>query len=334
MLACLCGHVSAGNSPPSIADTKASNSDRVAAENLKTLRAILSQPENRIDLARAKLTIDQMIDPTVDAESVLKQIDMLASDVRAHVPLTASSEELQEALRSYIYQAGAWNGDHPFRYDLEDPFGRNVKNKLLTTYLRTRKGNCVSMPILYLLVGRKLGLDLSLAKVPTHYYLIFHYAGEKTINMETTTGGYKLDSSYRRDLPMTDEALMKGLYMRPLNARETVIEMVEALSQFYAQQDRANAMISLADLAMEYSPRDAEALVQKGYAYSVLLEQEYKTKYASPMDIPLAERQLFVEKQQRGRMWYKKAEAMGWRQPSEAQEEKYVQSVENAKERQ
>jgi hypothetical protein len=39
----------------------------------------------------------------------------------------------------------------------------DVRDKLISTYLATRRGNCVSMPILVLLVGERMGLDLSLS---------------------------------------------------------------------------------------------------------------------------------------------------------------------------
>src|SRR5262249_22114665 len=48
------------------------------ASDLKTVRALLEQPESQMDLADIKLTIDQMIDPAIDKAAVLKQLDEMA----------------------------------------------------------------------------------------------------------------------------------------------------------------------------------------------------------------------------------------------------------------
>ena len=73
----------------------------------------------------------------------------MAATVKALAGPRAKSAEIAQVLRSYLYDAGTWNHRQPFRYDLEgDPLGREIPGKLLTNYLATRKGNCVSMPTL------------------------------------------------------------------------------------------------------------------------------------------------------------------------------------------
>ena len=43
----------------------ARNTKSVQDPNLQTIRALLEKPEDQVDLAKAKLTIDRMIDPSV-----------------------------------------------------------------------------------------------------------------------------------------------------------------------------------------------------------------------------------------------------------------------------
>ncbi len=96
-----------------------------------------------------------MLEPGIDVDGTLKQLDAMASDIKVRFPANASSRDKLEALRTYIYQPGPGNGNRPFRYDLDDPFDHNIKNKLLATYLSTHKGNCVSMPVLVVILGQK-----------------------------------------------------------------------------------------------------------------------------------------------------------------------------------
>jgi regulator of sirC expression with transglutaminase-like and TPR domain len=128
-------------------------------------------PDSRLDYARAKLAFDRIIDPSLNAETTLAEVERLARNATAIAGPDATPQRKLAALRQVIYQSGVWNGNRPFSYDHADPLGINVRNKLLSTYLATRRGNCVSMPILFLLVGERMGLNLSLSTAPLHVFV-------------------------------------------------------------------------------------------------------------------------------------------------------------------
>lgn len=282
-------------------------------------------------MARVKLTVDHMIDPSIDVESTLEQLDAMAADVRKRVPLQASKRDTLEALRSYLYQPGPWNNNQPFRYDLDDPLGRTVRNKLLPTYIARRKGNCVSMPLLFLLLGKKLGLDVAAATAPEHVFVKFRDEAGNVVNIEATSGGFKQDASYRRDMPMTDQALANGLYMRALGKRETVALMISTLIESYGETNKPEHTIAVSDLVLEFYPKDAQAMLFKGHAYSQIIKREFMSRYASPTQIPATERPRYRELSYTNNLWYNKAEALGWRQPDQVQEAKYMDTVNRAK---
>ncbi len=65
-------------------------------------------------------------------------------------------------------------GQHlPFRYDFEDPFGKEDWSKMFVSrLLTTRKGQCHSMPLLYLLLAEEMGIhDAWLTHSPNHSYI-------------------------------------------------------------------------------------------------------------------------------------------------------------------
>ena len=131
--------------------------------DLAIVRGILTLPESDIDLATAKLTIDRLMEPSIDVQAALRQLDAMAATVKAAILASAPSRLKLEVLRQHLYTANAWNGNRPYHYDLDDPLGRNLRNKLLPVYLETRAGNCVSMPLLFVVLRQKLGIDLTLA---------------------------------------------------------------------------------------------------------------------------------------------------------------------------
>lgn len=113
---------------------------------------------------------------------------------------------------------------------MADPLGRNPANKLLTRYIRTRLGNCVTMPLLATILGRRIGLKMTLAAAPLHVFVKYTDDSGTVWNLEATSGlGFTRDIWYRKELPMTDSAIGSGIYLRPLSEEENVALMATSL---------------------------------------------------------------------------------------------------------
>ncbi|MFC3655409.1 transglutaminase family protein [Xanthomonas hyacinthi] len=304
------------------------------AQTLAQLQAQFSLPEQRIDLAQAKLVIDRLIDPTIDSRAVLREVDALVAATKARTPTMASKRGRMDVLLSTLYQPGAWNGNRPFSYDLSDPMGRNRRNKLLSTYLTSRKGNCVSMPILVAILGQRLGLHTVLATAPEHLLVKFVDDQDMWVNVEATAGGYKFDSSYERETGITPSATQNEIYLRPLSPREEVGAMASTLMEHFAAQKNGEALLAVADMALAANGKDTVAMIQKANANYLLLQARYASKYPRPADIPKDKLADFQTLSRENLAWFAKAEQMGWVQPSEAKEQNYLQSIQREKARQ
>ncbi len=305
----------------------------VDLESAKRLRTILQQPEPEIDLAKAKLTIDKLIDPAIDIEAGLKKIDAMVAGIKAMPDFGTSNTAKMLALKRYLYQPGEWNNYQPYQYDLDDPLGTRIGNKLLPTYLASKKGNCVSMPFLFILLGQRLGIDVTASTAPLH--VLAKVKDEMTgawYNVEPTSGANPTrDVWYRQHLPMTDEAIANGVYLQPLTKKETVAVMVTTLAEYYFEQREFEKAITITDLTLEYYPRDVEAMVRKASACYRLLEKYYFSKYRSPNDIPDRAKGHFEYLSRNNLQGFAKAEALGWREYRREDDEKYLQSVKEAK---
>lgn len=83
-----------------------------------TLIALLNEatthPET--DLAHAKLALDKLIDPSINISANLKTIDSMVAQIKSMLPdpARATDNEKMDAVRKYIYDAGAWNNHHSF----------------------------------------------------------------------------------------------------------------------------------------------------------------------------------------------------------------------------
>lgn len=273
---------------------------------------VLSVPDDQLDYGRAKLEFDRIIDPSLNVDAALAEIDRLASRACALAGAHASAAKLS-ALRRVIYESGDWNGGRPFAYDQADPLGLNVRNKLISTYLATRRGNCVSMPILFLIVGERMGLNLALSTAPLHIFLRYTEASGREINLEATSGGHPARVLwYRQNLPMTDRAIESGLYMRTLTRREAAAHMASTAVDFLMTEGRFQEAIEVAEVILQHYPRDGYTMVKLGTAYADLMRVEFVERFPTPAMIPPALRQRYTWLAGGNQRAFQAAEALGW----------------------
>jgi regulator of sirC expression with transglutaminase-like and TPR domain len=223
----------------------------------------------------------------------------------------AGSARTLSALRTVIYESGPWNGHHPFAYDHVN--FKSIRLKLLANYLTARRGTCVSMPILFLILAERLGLDMAFAFAPCHLYVRHRDELGRITNLEPTSGAEPArDVWIRQNFPITDRAVESGLYMRSLSRREGVAAMAEPVVHHLKQQGRWNEAADVCGVILRHSPRDAFALGNLGAACGNILRSEFLEKYRSVFLIPLPLRARYSLLLQKNHAAYARAEALGW----------------------
>lgn len=295
----------------------------------KTLKAILEQQESSIDFARAKLSIDKMVDPSIDIEANLKKINAIVKTIQSLLPAGATSRDKMLAVKKYLYEAGAWNDYQPYQYDFSDPKGTKIINKLLPTYLATKKGNCVSMPLLFIVLGQRLGIDVTASTAPEH--VLVKYTDSDTgqsYNLETTSGANpSRDVWYQQTMHITDEALINQVYLQKLSRQESLAVMATVLAESYSHNQEYEKAMMISDVVLKYYKKDVGAMLMKGSLFYRLLTQNYIKKYPTPNLIPVPERPYFEFLSINNHYWFEKAEALGWHEPTKEDEENYLKRV-------
>lgn len=101
--------------------------------------------------------------------------------------------------------------------------GTDSRNLFLHGLLSGHGGTCVTMPILYAAIGRRLGYPLKLVQAKEHFFLRWEELDGERFNVECTSPGFVShdDVYYRRyPKPLTDEELALGFYLHSLSPRE------------------------------------------------------------------------------------------------------------------
>ncbi|MDP8994038.1 MAG: transglutaminase-like domain-containing protein [Pseudomonadota bacterium] len=273
--------------------------------------AVLDRPDEALDYLEAKLAFDALVDPSLDGHRAREEVARLAEEGRRIAGAAPGEAGLLAALRTLIYRPGPWNGHRPFAYDHEN--FQSIRLKLIANYLRTRRGNCVSMPVLFLILAEKLGLDMTLATSPCHLYLRHRDASGRVVNLEATSGAEPArDVWIRQNFPISDRAVESGLYMRSLSRREGVALMAETVVHQLKSERRWEEAAAVCEAMLRHSPRDAFALANLGASCLNILRAEFVDKYRSVFLIPLPLRPRYALLQQKKDAAFTTAERLGW----------------------
>ncbi len=298
--------------------------------NGQTIEEILELPEEQINLAIAKLVIDKIVAPSIDIHLYLSKLDSMIIDIKKILGPRTKSMDKMLAIKTYLFDAGAWNNQQPYVYDLDDPLGRKIENKLLPNFIKTKKGNCVSMPFLFLILGKKMGIDVVASTAPLHIFVRFKddLTGD-VWNVETTNGGNPARNVwYMQQFQISEEAIRNGVYLKDLSNKETISLMLMVVEQFYIEKKEYEKALEICDLALKYYPNYAYALARKGNAYACILDRDVRQKGYSPKNpLPKDKENYYKNIFKLNMQCFEKAESLGWKEAGKEFDEKYLQMV-------
>jgi hypothetical protein len=226
--------------------------------------------------------------------------------------LDTSAEKLA-VLKRLICEPGPWNGNHPFADDMEDLLGKKLCDRRLHNYLAARRGNCITMPVLFAALGQRAGLNVTLAEAPQHLLVQYMHDTGAVWNLEPTSGGgFARDSHHRRELPMTDKAVAAGTNLRGLTREETAAIIAAHLAGQYLHDGGFKQAVITAGTLQRHYPRSACLMTLKGAACGEFLRRDMIARYKHESDMTpevkeYADR-LYVE----NLAAFEQSEALGW----------------------
>lgn len=227
----------------------------------------------------------------------------------------------------YMNDSSAINNYQPCTYDFDDFMGDKDWTKMFTTKLmKTKSGNCHSLPYYYKILCEEVGAKAHLTLAPNHVYIKHIDENGQWVNLELTNGGFPRDQWIIRQMAISVEAIKSEAYMKPLSQKESIaLTMFDLANSYEFQFGVDSFFLSVVDTALLYFPNCIPLLMSKAnyYAYTGMAEE----KKAVPNLATLQE----IDKQYQ--LIYTQINELGYKDmPAELYEE-WVQSVENEKQK-
>lgn len=233
---------------------------------------LLSREDSRIDLSRACLLIAQDAYPSLDVEHYLGQIERLAERLRGQLPQAVGAEERVVALNQFLYEdLGFWGNTE----DYYDP-----RNSYLNDVLERRTGIPITLSILYMEIGRRIGLPLEGVSFPGHFLVRLRLRGGVLI-LDAFAGGApqsedELRQRLQRVIPedAVGEAPVAELpldqFLEPATNRQILSRLLRNLKAIYREADKPELLLDVLNRMLLVSPDASAELRDRGFVYQRL----------------------------------------------------------------
>lgn len=151
----------------------------------------------------------------------------------------------------------------PFKYDFEDYMGeKDYKQMFVTKLLLTGKGQCHSLPLLYLMMAEQLGAKAWLSLAPEHSFVRFMDKNGNLLNYETTNGNLVSDNWLNQSGYINAVALKNKIYLDTLSQRELYAQCLGDLLLGYLKKfDYDGFAETMRQRILQLNPHNMTALM-------------------------------------------------------------------------
>jgi len=156
----------------------------------------------------------------------------------------------------------------------------NPKDLFLAGLLETRQGSCVSMPLLYLVIGQRLGMPVHLVALGKHFFIRWEEPGFR-MNIETTSISkiaWTPDDSVYLDIEGMKPDQLRGSDLRNLSNREVVGELFFTRMSYWHAKGPKYEDRSLHDLAVAHKLASEDPAIER--AFDVLVNHKSLSEYS------------------------------------------------------
>ena len=174
----------------------------------------------------------------------------------------------------------------PFKYDFVDYIGQKDWSKMFVTkLLKTKTGQCHSMPLLYLILAEQIQAEAFLSFSPSHSFIKFKDKNGKWYNIELTNGMFTASSFMINSGYIKAEAIQNHIYLQNLSKQELLSEFYVDLASGYIHKFGYDDFIEkVTDKALELYPNNVNAQMIKAHYCAIRFEFVAKQLGINPMD--------------------------------------------------
>lgn len=156
----------------------------------KAFQDQVNLPDEQIDLFHAALLICAEEYPDLDPGLYLPVIDQWSETMRQRLPAGADTEAMVRHLNRFMYDELGFKGNSQDYYD--------PRNSYLNEVMERRRGIPITLSVIYMELGIRLGLELHGVSFPGHFLVKLPYRGGQVV-LDPFNGGAALSEQELSD---------------------------------------------------------------------------------------------------------------------------------------
>jgi len=244
----------------------ASTQSLLAETMSERLRQIVSGPDEDISLAEAALLIAGHEYPDLPVSAYLSRIEELAHGLRMRIGEDATDLERIAELNQFLF------GDLGFKPNSDDYY--DPRNSFLNEVLERRTGIPLTLSVIYMELGRKIGLPLQGVSYPGHF-LVKCAVPEGALVLDPYSGGISLGL---QDLQKRLREVRGGEVSRAIVAellvsasnKEIIVRLLRNLKAIYLRGHDLDKALPVTDWIIATMPEQTPELRDRGMIYQEL----------------------------------------------------------------
>jgi regulator of sirC expression with transglutaminase-like and TPR domain len=231
--------------------------------------ALVSGPEEDLDLAEAALLVACEEYPDLDPSRYLERLDDLAATLRTRLPEGPPRPDddprpLAAALADLLFREEGFRGDTETYYD--------PRNSFLNEVLDRRTGIPITLSTVYMEVARRAGVAVAGVGLPGHF-VVKHRCGGFELLVDPFHAGRVLteaDCQERLDRIFEGRMKMEPRMLEAVSKTRILERMLRNLKALYAKEEDHPRTLRVVELLLCLDPQNLEELRDRGLAYAAL----------------------------------------------------------------
>jgi regulator of sirC expression with transglutaminase-like and TPR domain len=235
---------------------------------------LMQGDDARIDLAEACLLIAEDAYPGLRVEHYLGEIERMAIRLRSRLPQSNGAEERIIALNQFLYDDLGFRGNAKDYYD--------ARNSYLNEVIDRRVGIPITLSILYMEVGRRIGLPLEGVSFPGHFLVKLKLRGG-ALMLDPFSGGEPLAEDDLRERlrrvvnasgqrgtvlgGMSVDQLPLDQLLEPATRKQILTRVLRNLKGIYRKDDKPERLLQVLNRILTVSPEAHHELRDRGLVY-------------------------------------------------------------------
>jgi regulator of sirC expression with transglutaminase-like and TPR domain len=223
----------------------------------------VSRPDAEIDLGRTALIVAKDEYPDVDIDRYLARLSALAAGAKPARGIADPLERLHR-LREYLFEEQGFTGNSE---DYFDP-----RNSYLNEVLDRRLGIPITLSLVLIEVGRRLGLEMEGIGLPGHFITGARVGGEHVL-LDPFNGGTILTGEACAELvsrAVGRPVELAAEHFAPITNRQFLKRMLANLKGAYWRREHWQKVVGVIDRLLVLSPEAGGEWRDRGLAWSGL----------------------------------------------------------------